>query len=366
MNHLTVGETSVKYALLLTLFAAWILTSCSPPPVSPQATARPSPSTTIEPEAARWAGKRIPTGCRFSSISPNFDWIIYSCKDKLWLARVADPANATLVIQDDNLIGTSWSPDGAEFAVGIYHPNQEKKYIASLWVFKRDVPSERRLLHQGEFFCDRQLWSPSGKWILTAGGGGKSGNAILVRTDGTGQTLFAPIGIMEWWHGASWSPDSAQLAYASSDEPFPDPAELRVLDVNLGTITTIYTQTLPAWSPVPAWSPDGKMIAVLAQSYPGKLVVVDSASKRVLNDLTLPTSWKQSTDLFWSPDSKRIVIPFFRDGHQIGIISLPSGEMSEVSGEELWPIFGWSKDGKSLFGLGEEGGQEAIQAVPVK
>lgn len=356
----------MKHTLLLTLFAVLILTNCSPAPVLPQATVRPSPPATVESEAQMWDGKRIPNGCRFSSISPNFDWILYTCRSELWLAEVTDPDSATLVIQDDHLISTSWSPDGAEFAVGIYHPNQENKYIASLWISKRDAPSERRVLYQGAFFCDRQLWSPSGEWILVAGGGGKSGNAILVRTDGTGQEALAPIGIMEWWHGASWSPDSAQLAYAPSDEPFPDPAELRVLDISSRAITTIYTQTLPAWSPVPAWSPDGKTIAILAQSYPEKLVVMDSASKRVLNTLTFPADWKQSIDLFWSPDSKRIASPFYRDGYQIGIVSLSSGKMSEVSGKELWPVFGWGKDGKSLVGLGEEGNQETIQAIPVE
>jgi Tol biopolymer transport system component len=354
-----VGKTSVKRELLLTLSVVLILTSCSPAPVVPQATIRPIPFATAVPEAQMRDGRRIPVGCRFSSISPNFDWIIYSCKDKLWLAKVTDPASATLVIQDDHLIGTSWSPDGAEFAVGIYHPNQENNYIASLWVSKRDTPSERRQLYQGEFFCDRQLWSPSGKWILAAGGGGKSSNAILVRTDGTGQELLAPIGIMNWWNGASWSPDSTHLVYAS-DERF---GEAKDLDVDTGVITNVYSSIENSLF-VPAWSPDGEMIAILADSYPGKLTVVDSVSKRVLNDLTLPISWKQSTDLFWSPDSNRIAISVFLDGNQIGIVSLPSGEMSVLSGEELWPVLGWSKDG--LVGLGEDGDQKTIQTVPVK
>ncbi len=351
----------MKREFLLTLCVVLILTSCSPAADLTQATVRLSPSATVVSEAQMWDGMQIPVGCRFSSISPNFDWVIYTCGSNLWLAKVTDPSSATLVIQDDHLIGTSWSPDGSEFVVGIYHPNQEKKYIAGLWIVRRDAPSERRLLYQGEFFCERQFWSPSGKWILAAGGGGKSSNAILVRTDGTGQEDLAPIGIMNWSQGASWSPDGTHLAYAS-DEKF---GEVKDLDVGTGVTTLVYTQTGPILL-VPAWSPDGKTIAILGDSYPGKIVVVDSASKRVLNDWTLPADWKQSTDLFWSPDSKRIAISFFLHGNQIGIVSLPSGEMSEASGAELWPIFGWSKDGKSLVGLGEESGQETIQAVPVK
>ncbi len=270
-------------------------------------------------------------------------------------------ANATLVIQDDHLIRTSWSPNGTEFAVGIYHPNSENKYIASLWAYKRDIPSERRLLYQGEFFCDRQLWSPSGKWILAAGGGGKSSNAILIRTDGTGREALAPIGVMNWWNGASWSPDSTHLVYAS-DERF---GEAKDLDVDTGAITEVYSNTgFPLF--MPAWSPDRKMIAILKESHPDNLVVVDSVSKRVLNVLTFPSDWKQSSDLFWSPDSKRIAVQFFRNGYQIGIVSLPNGEMSEVSGEELWPIFGWSRDGKALVGLGQEGDQDIIRTVPIK
>jgi Tol biopolymer transport system component len=352
-------KTSVKHNLLLTLYAVLMLASCSPAAVLPQATVHPSPSVTVIPEAQMWDGMKIPVGCRFSSISPSFDWIIYSCKDKLWLAKVTDPANATLIIQDDNLIGTSWSPDGEKFAVGTYHLDQENNYIASLWVSKRDTPSERKLLYQGDFYCERQFWSPSGKWILVAGGSGKNSDAILVRTDGTGLEPLAPLVIMNWWQGVSWSLDSTHLAYAS--DYF---LEVKDLNVLTGASTLVYTQTGDIF--LPAWSPDGKKIATLKESRPDNLVVVDSTSKRVLNVLTFPADWKQSSDLFWSPDSKRIAIQFYRDGHQIGIVSLPNGEMSEVSGEELWPIFGWSKDGKSLVGLGEEGDQETIQTVPVK
>ncbi len=349
----------MKREFLLTLCVVLILTSCSPAADLTQATVRLSPSAKVVSEAQMWDGMKIPVGCRFSSISPRFDWVMYTCGSKLWLAKVADPSSATLVIQDDHLIGTSWSPDGAEFAMGIYHPNQEKKYIASLWIFRRDAPSERRLLYQGEFFCERQFWSPSGKWILAAGGSGKNSETILIRTDGTGLEPLAPLVIMNWWQGTSWSPDSTHLAYAS--DYF---LEVKDLNVGTGVSTLVYTQTGDIF--LPAWSPDGKMIAILKESFPENLVVVDSTSKRILNTLTFPPDWKQSSDLFWSPDSKRIAIQFYRDGHQIGIVSLPGGEMSEASGAELWPIFGWSKDGKSLVGLGEEGDQETIQAVSVK
>jgi Tol biopolymer transport system component len=359
INHLAVRETTVKHTLLLTLFAVLTLASCSPTPVLPQATVRPFPSATIEPETPMWDGMKIPVGCRFSSISPNFDWILYSCKNKLWLAKARDAANVTLVIQDDSITGTSWSSDGEKFAMGSQHRDQENNYVASLWVFKREKPTERKLLYQGRDYCDRQFWSPSGELILAVGGSGKNSKAILVHTDGTGLEPLATLVIMNWWQGVSWSPDSTHLAYASDNF-----LEVKDLDVCTGVSTLVYTQTGDIF--LPAWSPDGKMIAILKESFPENLVLVDSTSKRVLNVLTFPTDWKQSTDLFWSPDSKRIAIQFFRDGHQIGIVSVPNGEMSEVAGAELWPMFGWSKDGKSLVGLGYDGDQEIIQVVPVK
>ncbi|MBE2267179.1 MAG: WD40 repeat domain-containing protein [Anaerolinea sp.] len=349
----------MKYALLLTMFAVWILTSCSPTPVSPQATARPSPSATIEPEAQMWDGMKIPVECRFSSISPNFDWILYSCKDKLWLAKARDAVNATLVIQDDGLTRTSWSSDGERFVVGSQHRDQENNYVASLWLSKRDTPTEKKLLYQGRSYCDRQFWSPSGELILAVGGSGKNSDAILIRTDGTGLEPLPPLVIMNWWHGASWSPDSTHLAYAS--DYF---LEVKDLNVETGVSTLVYTQTGDIF--IPAWSPDGKMIATLKESFPDNLVIVDSASKRVLNIITFPSDWKQSTDLFWSPDSKRIAIQFYRDGHQIGIVSLPSGEISEQPVEDLGWVLGWTKDGKSLVARSYEGDQEIIQAVPVE
>jgi Tol biopolymer transport system component len=332
--------------------------------ISTQGPVRILPSATVISEAQTRNEIKIPIGCHFSSISPDLDWVIYSCRDKLWLTRSAQPSEATLIIQDDHIRATSWSPDGSEFVVGTGYLDQANNYVASLWASRWKIPSERRLLYQGNFDCDRQLWSPNGKWILVTGGSGKSGAAILIRTDGTGrQDTRTSIGIMEWWHAANWSPDGTRLAYAS-DNRFPHPTEIQVLDVDSGTTTLFYTRTESIL--VPAWSPDGKGIALLVRSSPEELVILESSTKRILSRFGLPSRWKEVYDLFWSPNNDRIAVSFDPFGRQIGVISLPGGEVSEFADEKASSVLGWTRDGKSLIILGEKGDQEAIWIMPVK
>jgi Tol biopolymer transport system component len=310
-----------------------------------------------------WNEMKIPAGCRFSSISPDLDWVIYTCGNKLWLAQTTAPSNATLIIQDDNLVATSWSPDGSEFTVGTESLDQGNNHIASLRLLKRGMLSEQRLLYQGDFFCEVQLWSPNGRWILVTGGSGKSGAAILVRTDGTGrQDSPTPIGIMEWWHAANWSPDSTRLAYASDDR-FPHPAEIQVLDMNSGATTLVYTQTENIL--VPAWSPDGKTIAVLMRTS-SELVILESSTKRILSRFDFLSRWKEVFGLFWSPGNDRIAVLLDPFGRQVGVVRLPGGEITELADEKVSSVLGWTKDGKSLLVLETEGNQEVIRMILVK
>jgi Tol biopolymer transport system component len=370
-------EVPVNLRFPIAVFAVLILASCSfvnqssVTRVAPTAITELTPTATQPlPSAAMVSAMqtrnkmRIPVGCRFSSISPDFDWVIYTCGNKLWLVKTTAPSDATLVIQDDYISATSWSPDGTEFAVGTGHLDQQNKYIAELWAAKPQSPAQRRLLHRGDFYCDLQLWSPTGKWVLVAGGSGKDSPASLIRTDGTGpEEGITPIQLMLWPYAASWSPDGTRLAYASYEWET-GLAKIQILNTGNGMATLFYTQTESTLTP--AWSPDGKTIAVLAQSYPSDLLFLDATTKQTLTKPMLPANWEGGVEVFWSPTSDRILVPSDPMRRKVGVISPSSGNFSELTTGDYWMILGWTKDGKSLIILSDENEQEVIKMIPIE
>jgi|GEM_PF-3200657 len=373
-----------KYVLLawlmLLLSTAWMSGCNQPQLITTHATVTPIPAATVtqgfsvattQPSlpprnllAPTWSQLQLPRGCRFSSLSLDLVWVIYLCKDKLWLMKAGEPANATLVAQDDFISGTSWSPDGTEFAVGTGHLDQQNKYIAELWTAKPQSPTQRRLLHRGDFYCELQLWSPTGKWILVAGGSGKDSPANLIRTDGTGLEVgITPFQIMLWPYAASWSPDGSRLAYASYKWESAL-AEIRILDMSSKEATLFYTRTESTLTP--AWSPDGRTIAVLAQSYPSDLVFLDTLTKHALTKPTLPATWEGGVEIFWRPTSDRVLVPSDPMRRKVGFVSLSTGDFSELSIGDYSMILGWTRDGKSLIVLGDIDDREAIWIVPME
>lgn len=365
------------HRLMTALCIMSILVACSSqnnlvtntlPPKATLVSTRTVPHTlspaTQNATAQSWSETKLPAGCRFSSISPDLVWIIYLCKDELWLIKAVEPTNATLIVRDDYILATSWSLDGTEFAVGTGHLDRQNKYIAELWAATSQDPSDRRLLHRGDFYCDLQLWSPTGKWVLVAGGGGKDSPADLVRTDGMGlEEVTTPIRLMLWPYAASWSPDGTRLAYTSY-ELETNLSEIRILDIGNGMTTSVYTRTESFLTP--AWSPDGKTVAVLVQSQPREIVFLDPAVKGALANPALPANWEGGLEIFWSPNSDRILIPFDLLRHKIGFVSLSSGDHSELSIGKYSQVLGWTKDGKSVIILGDEDDQEVIWIMPVE
>lgn len=167
-----------------------------------------------------------------------------------------------------------------------------------------------------------------------------------------------------------WSPDGTRLIYAS-DERLPDVSEIRVLDVSAVATSLVYTRT-GFVTLVPAWSPDGRTIAVLVER-PGELLALESSTHHILSTCVLPSRWKSGDDLVWSPSGDRIAFSFHTPEHQIGVASLPSGELFELPDKGFTTMLGWTRNGESLLVLernrvGCEGTtyEEVIQVIPVQ
>jgi hypothetical protein len=203
------------------------------------------------------------------------------------------------------------------------------------------VDRERRL-----FGCDspRELaWSPAGTLIAYVCDGwprsGQPGRIYTIRPDGTGRTLVPTTTDGAYW--PSWSPDGRQIAFSSGDVP----SQSAVYTVGLdGSDERLVTQ-----GSAPDWSPDGSTIAYRAKSCApesgpdlrGSIRLVTPAGTDVtpagLADACErlgPFEWPVPA---WSPDGRRLAIG---TGDGLYVVDRDGSGLREVDAQVGGGLFG--------------------------
>jgi Tol biopolymer transport system component len=176
-------------------------------------------------------------------------------------------------------------------------------------------------------------------------------DAIYVRTLATGvehQLYVYPF--TPGKRAVSWSPDASKLAVSNG-------AELDLISVTTGAVSTIWTEPTGTQIDAPAWSPDGSRIA-FSTGPAIKLIHPDGTNPRTLTSSTGGT-WNNYPD--WSPDSQKIafITNRFQGGIQSELVTLPrsgSGVPFRVSHKSFPQGFfylgvAWSPDGKKIAAL---------------
>jgi Tol biopolymer transport system component len=183
------------------------------------------------------------------------------------------PANGgwpvTLTSTTGGKSGLSWAPDGSHIAFA------EQGSIWSVSVaggqpqrLTRSLPGDGDPRQSG----DRSpRWSPKGGWILFETGRRGHLDVAVVSEDGMSEAVLTRTD--EDAENASWSPDGTRIAYVERAPSYFsgklqvmkfDPTSVRASDA-----TTLYTSPTDrggGWSiRRPAWSPDGRTLAVVLQ-----------------------------------------------------------------------------------------------------
>jgi TolB protein len=223
---------------------------------------------------------------------------------------------------------------------------------------------------------EHPVWSPDGskiafdRVVFARGAAVGQIHVFVVNADGTGlRDVVGKAGL----GGLSWSPDGRRLAYRDAE------GAIRTVALDGSVGPTLYRSDVahdPAWSPdarrivfvedsfnlgsngrllevaasggrpktllefkghdvysesAPAFSPDGKRIAIVRSASEGggrpsaiELVRSDGGGRRVLTTLQLSSDDAELARPSWSPDGKTLAFVDIRGG-RFGLWSIPSG-----------------------------------------
>jgi Tol biopolymer transport system component len=220
------------------------------------------------------------------------------------------PCGGTLLNRTAYNDDPAWSPNDSAIAFTSDVFSKDPGNISDLYVMNADGTYIRELTRP-EFLpglVQQPEWSPNGRCIAYLDIGGHWGHTVIVSVDRPGNCYdFEPNFLVgaSWGGFPAWSPSRPQIAFSLFNE---DGIYLANLDgsnlVKLSDITVAYHPVF--------WSPDGKWLAFLQSSdvtetHAANLYILQPSQPHRLINLTNNISKDvEYSDPAWSPDSKRI------------------------------------------------------------
>lgn len=231
---------------------------------------------------------------------------------------------------------TAWG-QGGETTSGAAAQRAERIVFSSnrggpwrIWGIGPDGSGLRQLSSEGGTEHDVDpAFSPDGKWILfTSTRGGSPGIWKMARDGGTPERICDG-------DQAEWSPDATQIVFRRQEKIF-------VRQLTGGAERQVSPKDWPHGSG-PAWSPDGKRIAVACRWDAGNSLFL------------LPTAGGEPTKLYdrkpacephWSPDGTRLVYETETNVCTLGADGKKNRMVTYFGGVQRYGRF--SPDGKSI------------------
>ena len=222
------------------------------------------------------------------------------------------------------ITGVAWSRDGERLALSLGEVGANSSYVGFHIIdlrtgTDRHIPDRGMASRFGCFTPSYLTWSPNGKLLAYTcrdlmGGPSPYGRIYTIRPDGTGRRLLTTHTLEAF--SPTWSPDGKRIAFSTGEIPFPGRAFT-------GYVSAVYVINLDgsharrvAAGALPDWSPDGKAIAYLA---PGCAQAPDNKGRIRLvtptgRDVTPPTAPcdgigpADNPVPAWSPDGRQIAV----------------------------------------------------------
>ena len=190
-------------------------------------------------------------------------------------------------------------------------------------------------------FYQEASWSPDGSRLLLSRldiHDAYRTSIAIVNTDGSGYTRLTE-GPGDMW--TAWSPDGAQIAYASRKV---DNQDIYVMQADGSQPRRLTTD--PADDTHPDWSLNGTKIAFVSKrASPSQVYVMQADGS---NQTQITDSAEEKWNPRWSPDGEKIVFyGAVEAGKDSVYVMSADGSERRTLGPGIWPS--WSPDGSKIL-----------------
>ena len=253
--------------------------------------------------------------------------------------------------------GAAISPDGKYVVFWTAEGDQSSCYVR-----QTSTNSLIRIVGPTAMNAGGSTLSPDGEFVYFNANDKDNPDGALFKVPVLGGT---PQKILEGiWSPPSFSPDGKQIAYVRL---FPSTGESWLVTANAdgtGAPRTIAKRKLPNYysSNGPSWSPDGKRIAVGAQSIPevGNATVVEVPVEGGNERAITSPQWSQVFRVIWIRDGSGLVFTanssFTSTGTQVWFLSYPDGAAHRITND---------LNGYGLFSVGLTADSNTLVTVQV-
>ncbi len=245
-------------------------------------------------------------------------------------AAPARPMRMTRLTDTGKSIEAAISPDGKVVA----HVKQDKG-VASLWITQVSTASTVEILPPST----QDIWDPifdrAGEFIYFLGQNRDSETPALYRIPSLGGT---PRKILDRVaETITFSPDGKQFAFLRRD-PASSNSMILVANIDGSAERLLATKEPPEFfAEGPSWSPDGKLIAVPAQSVRTNIesyvvtLPAEGGEERRLST----RSWLEVNEMAWYPDGSGLVVQASEgfSGGQLWEVAYPSGAERRITND---------------------------------